>query len=125
MTSGMSREREDKRLPGIQDSDGAVVTGWQLIETAPKGGTHFLALLGGLPYEAKYDEYDKFIWYTHSDHATGPVYRIHEIDGKRLLEETEPKGAPKFKITGLSWRTGFEKSPTHWAPLPEPQDPAE
>ncbi|KKK55021.1 hypothetical protein LCGC14_3078770 [marine sediment metagenome] len=93
---------------------------WREIKTAPKDGKPFLALIGGLPYAAKYDKHGRFVWYFHSDRSSGPVYRIHEIDGKRLLEETKPQPPRDYQPTGHFWVNGFSDEPTHWMPFPEP-----
>ena len=95
---------------------------WQPIETAPKDGKTFLALVGGLPYAAKYDKDGRFIWYWHSDQACGPTHLVHEIDGKRLLEEIKVQPPHDYQPSGHLWVNGFSGEPTHWMPLPEPPD---
>lgn len=93
---------------------------WQPIETAPKDGTVFEALIDGLPYKAKYDEFDRFIFCMHSNLANGAAYKIHNIDGKRLLEEIRPTGYD-YQKSWTIWKKGFDHEATHWRheqPLP-------
>ncbi len=98
---------------------------WRLIETAPKDGTPFLAWISGLPYAAKYDKDGRFIWYWHTDMACGPSYIIHDVDGKRLLEETRPQDPHDFQIIGHLWVNGFDDTPTYWMPITDPPKDAD
>lgn len=91
---------------------------WKTIDTAPKGNVRFYCLIDGLPYIARYDEYDRFCWLNHSNIATGASFRAHEIDGKRLLEETK-EAEYNFQQQWNLWKKGFEHKPTHWMPLPD------
>jgi hypothetical protein len=118
MAKGLAVEIAPYLTPSAPVSDG----GWQDISTAPRDGTEFLALLNGLPVKAKYDELGRFIWFAWCDMAQGPGYKCHDglIEGKRLLEEYQPKEDPKWEITAFIWRSGFEAKPTHWMPLPPP-----
>ncbi len=95
---------------------------WKPIETAPKDGSEFIALIGGLPYKARYDEIGRFIWYMHINRATGGSYLVHKIDGKRLLEEIKAKEYD-YQPSGCFWKRGMEDKPTHWMPLPPPPVP--
>ncbi len=90
-------------------------TGWRPIETAPKDGTKFLALIGGIPYAAKYDEHDRFIWYMHSNKADGNTYRIHNIDGLKLKEQIK-EAEYDYQPSALLWKRGFNDTASHWMP---------
>lgn len=92
---------------------------WQPIETAPKNRVKFWALMDDLPYIAMYDEDERFLWLNHSNIATGASYKIHNINGKRLLEETK-KEEYNYQKQWNIWKLGFEHTPTHWMPLPLP-----
>lgn len=94
---------------------------WRLIETAPKDGTPFLALIGGIPYKARYDEHGIFIWYMHSNHANGASYRVHEINGVEMLEKTKDEEYD-YRPTTMIWKRGFNDTPTHWKRLIMPKD---
>lgn len=99
---------------------------WQLISTAPQDGTVFLAR-----------NYDGELWVAKfiTNAGTGPqlVFRtnenweprsfiVHEIDGKRLLEEDEEyaKANEKWHSHWSYWRRGYEFKPTHWMRLSPP-----
>lgn len=91
---------------------------WQKIETAPRDGVHFYALIDGLPYLSYFDEFGRFIRITHTNHATGKAWVVHVIDGKELLELVN-KGEPdNYQQSNLIWQSGFDHKPTHWMPLP-------
>lgn len=50
----------------------AAVTGWQPIETAPKGGDWFIAFQGGEMYPCEWagdEEANRFGWYSHFDRS--------------------------------------------------------
>ncbi|MFA9286447.1 hypothetical protein ACCQ08_16785 [Comamonas sp. SY3] len=91
---------------------------WQPIETAPRDGTHFLALIGGLPYEARFDEQGRFIRFIHTNIAPGAVWKIHHQGGRELREQHLPPEEPRYVPTGMIWQNGFDFKPSHWAPLP-------
>lgn len=93
---------------------------WQPIETAPKDGFEFFALIDGLPYKAFFDELGRFIRLTHSNRSLGKRYRVHEIDGKELLEVISEGAKDNYQVTQMVWQSGFEHKPTHWMPLPPP-----
>ena len=96
---------------------------WHEIATAPKDGTVFLAR-----------NHDGEIWVAKfvTNAGTGPqlVFRtnenweprsfvIHEIDGKRLLEEDEEyaRTNEKWHSHWSYWRRGYDFKPTHWMRL--------
>ncbi|MGF6211827.1 hypothetical protein [Comamonas sp. 4034] len=91
---------------------------WQPIETAPKDGSHFLALIGGLPYEARFDEHGRFIRFIHTNVAPGAVWKIHQHDGREMREQHLPPEEPRYIATGMIWQNGFDVEPTCWSPLP-------
>lgn len=93
---------------------------WLPIESAPRDGAYFYALIDGLPYCAFFDEYGRFIRVTHSNIAKGPTYQLHRIEGKELremLSEAEPAFYVKVHMI---WQAGFDHQPTDWMPLPQP-----
>jgi len=95
--------------------------GWRDIKSAPKDGTLFECLIDGLPYYAKYDEYGRFIRYRHTNIGEGAKYKIHYIDGKRLLEEVREQEYNYQKL-GSIWTKGFDHKPTHWKPITPPSE---
>lgn len=99
-------------------------SGWMSIETAPKDGTLFYSLIDGIPYMSKYDKYGRFIWLNHSNIGQGASYKIHNINGKRLLEEVSEKKY-NYQKEWTIWKKGFDFIPTHWMPLPTPPESEE
>ena len=47
---------------------------WQSIETAPKDGTNFLALIGDQPYEARFDERGRVVRFMHTNFDCKPTH---------------------------------------------------
>lgn len=95
--------------------------GWRPISEAPKDGTIFLCLIDGLTYIAKYDDLGRFTWCSHSNVASGASYKIHNMDGKRLLEETK-EAEYDYQKQWILWKKGFDHKPTHWQPYPCPKE---
>lgn len=95
--------------------------GWRPIDSAPKDGTIFLCLIDGLTYIAKYDDLGRFTWCSHSNVASGASYKIHNMDGKRLLEETK-EAEYDYQKQWILWKKGFDHKPTQWQPLPNPPE---
>lgn len=93
---------------------------WQPFDTAPRDGTIFLAM-----------NHDREAWVATYITKEGPPrlayrtngrreskrYRIHEIDGKRLMEELE--SSESWDSAWTYWSRGYEFKPTHWTPLPD------
>ena len=124
LTLGDAR-RAKQALTAAQAASAAAPVGWRPVETAPKDGTEFIVLIGGLPYKARYDEHGRFIWYMHLNRAPGVSYKVHQIDGETLYERLTEAGYD-CQPTGVMWKKGFEDKPTHWMPLPNPpQEPAQ
>lgn len=86
---------------------------WKTIDSAPRDGSVFCALIDRLPYLCRYDEDGRFIRYTHNNIATGASYLVHYIDGKRLLEQTK-EAEYDYQVEGSLWKLGFKHEPTHW-----------
>lgn len=92
---------------------------WKEFETAPKCGKLFYCLIDKLPYIARYDEHGRFVWCNHSNVATGASYRVHNIGGKRLLEEIK-EAEYSYQRQWILWKLGFKHKPTHWAEYSKP-----
>ena len=97
--------------------EAALASMWQPIETAPKDGSEFLCLIGGVPYKAKYDSFGRFMWKMHTNCGVGAAYMVHKIDGLRLLEQTK-EAEYNYKPSWVLWINGFKDRPTHWMPVP-------
>lgn len=93
--------------------------GWQLIETAPKDGSLFIAKIGGAIYAAYYDKDDRFCWVMHSNKASGRIYKKEIIDGVEFQKEITPEGEADYQPERKIWIRGFKDKPTHWIPLPK------
>lgn len=92
---------------------------WQPFDTAPQDGIVFLAA-----------NHDREVWVATYITKNGPPrlayrtnrlheskrYRVHEIDGKRLMEELE--SSESWESNWTYWSRGYTFSPTHWMPLP-------
>jgi hypothetical protein len=92
---------------------------WQPFDTAPQDGEIFLAL-----------NHDREAWVATYITKEGPSrlayrtnglreskrYRVHEIDGKRLMEELE--SSESWDSNWTYWSRGYTFKPTHWTPLP-------
>jgi hypothetical protein len=99
------------------------VSEWRPIGEAPKDGTEFYSLIDGLPYLSKYDEHGRFLRCNHGNAAPGASYRVHEINGVRLLEELTPAEYDYQKQWNI-WKLGFSHKPSHWCPaMPLPPAP--
>lgn len=99
---------------------------WQLIATAPKDGTVFLARNhDGEIWVAKYvtrpGAGPQLVFRT-NENWQPRSFIVHEIDGKRLLEEDEEyaQANEKWHSHWSYWRRGYEFKPTHWMRLPMP-----
>lgn len=92
---------------------------WNDIKTAPHDKP-FLALIGGIPYKAKYDEHGRFIWYMHTDCGEGAEYCVHKENGLTLLEKTR-EAKPRYEPRGILWCDGLNDNPTHWTEYTEPK----
>lgn len=78
---------------------------WQPIETAPKDGTQFLALVSNGWYDLARFRGDldwQFQWWTSSSGQSYPVV------------ETHPKNT--------DWKESYTLTLTHWMPLPAPPE---
>lgn len=95
----------------------AMIPQWETIDSAPRDGSKFLTLIGGIIYLGKYDKHARFIWYMHLNRAPGSYYKVHEIDDKKLLEEIKSREYD-YQPSGVCWKRGFQDKPTHWMPLP-------
>lgn len=76
---------------------------WQPIETAPKDGTQFLALLSNGWFELLRDRRTEdwpFQWYTSLGRMSIPIVETHAAD--------------------TDWKQYHTILATHWMPLPEP-----
>lgn len=90
---------------------------WKTIETAPRDGTKFIALIGNAIYAAYYSD-DRFCWIMHSNQASGRVYQKKVIDGIEYQKEIQAAGEANYQPQGKIWVKGFDDKPTHWMPLP-------
>jgi len=89
------------------------------IETAPKDGRDFIALVGGLPYMAHYDEFGRMVRMTHCNRrGYGRSYTTHQVDGKALIEILSEGEDDSYEVQGILWARNFNHKPTHWMPLP-------
>ena len=81
------------------------MTAWQPIETAPRDGTHILAILVLPPSKVRsgYNSYIYEVWW--SEYAK---------KGKSVLFEGQ------YFSGWQPWP--FEANPTHWMPLPPPPE---
>jgi hypothetical protein len=92
---------------------------WMPIETAPKDGRDFIALVGGLPYMAHYDEFGRMVRMTHCNRrGYGRSYTTHQVDGKALIEILSEGEDDSYEVQGILWARNFNHKPTHWMPLP-------
>lgn len=75
--------------------------GWRPIEEAPKDGTHFIGLIGGLPYDVHCREY---------------------IEGWKETGKSGWVSSGKKKLFFLKETSDsiMPCKPTHWIPLPQP-----
>jgi hypothetical protein len=89
---------------------------WKPIKTAPRDGTKFIARIGNAIYLARYDD-GRFVWYAHSNTATGGVYQKKVIDGVEYQLQLKPKGDPNYEVEGKIWIDGFNDQPTQWKEL--------
>lgn len=99
---------------------------WKPIETAPKDGTVFLSLNHDLEvWVARYtdDPKPRITFRTNRLHEPR-AFRVHEIDGKRLLEEDLEfaKKNEQWRSAWSIWSRGYDFKPTHWMPLPTPPE---
>lgn len=94
---------------------------WKPIETAPRDGTKFLALVGEAIYVAEYDG-KMFVWYSHSNKASGRHYKILQIDGVEYQKEITPAQEPNYQVCGHIYIRGFKDEPTMWTELELPKE---
>lgn len=108
-----------KSDPGHSTARAGEASTWQPFDTAPQDGEIFLAL-----------NHDREAWVATYITKEGPPrlayrtnglreskrYRVHEIDGKRLMEELE--SSESWDSNWTYWSRGYTFKPTHWTPLP-------
>lgn len=100
--------------------------GWRRMDSAPRGGAPFLVLNhDGEVWVSKFVDGDRLCYRTNK--LVQPRrFAVHDIDGKRLLEEDEAyaRDAEEWRNDWTFWTRLYEFKPTHWMPLPSPPVPA-
>ncbi len=100
-----------------------VMSKWKSIETAPKDGTKFIALIDGIPYAAMYvmnNGNANLQWWMHIDRAEGEsYYKSTDINGNEVRTMIKAKDKYDYKPSCLGYKLGMEVNPTHWIDLPE------
>lgn len=94
------------------------------METAPKGGTEFLALQEGEIYHTKFEANHPFRLcfrthhlFVHEKHrAIKAIMDGQEVSAHVAIDKPWPE---TFRHDWTLWTRGFEFAPTAWAPLPE------
>lgn len=119
LSSNAAAIRAMKSDSGHSVSSVAEASTWQPFDTAPQDGIVFLAV-----------NHDREVWVAAYITKNGPPrlayrtnglreskrYRVHEIDGKRLMEELE--SSESWDSNWTYWSRGYTFAPTHWMPLP-------
>lgn len=95
---------------------------WQPIETARRE-SDFLVQQDGEIYHARFDDYGRMMFRTHSLRVP-EKYRVikTEMDGEEVEARVlTSRGPGIFEHNWTFWTRGFDFAPTEWAALPKHQ----
>lgn len=97
---------------------------WRDFASAPKNGTVFLALNhDGEVWVAKYsDDPEPRLMFRMNDLYEPRKFLVHEIEGKRLLEEDKDYAQENeaWRSYWCLWASGYEFRPVYWMALSRP-----